>query len=705
MLAICKREIKAYLYSVTGWLFMAVILCLVGYYFFIVNLNYGYANLASSLSSVFIILILTTPILAMRILAEERKQKTDQMILTAPVSVAGIVIGKYLAMAVIFTIPILIICTMPLILTQFGTVAMGESYTGILCFYLLGLACLAVSMLISSLTESQVIAAVLSFVVLFIGYMMDSIYSFIFTQENVITKILSLYSFYPRLIGLMGGTLDVKAVLYFVSLIAVCLFLTTQSIQKRRYQVSVKNLQMGAYSTGMTAIVVAIAVILNMGAALLPDSYTVLDVSSQKLYSLSDTTKELVGGLTEDVTIYAVVEEESMDGTLAQTLERYLDLSEHLKLVYINPITNPNFYKEYADSITLNSLIVESDRRFKVIDYNDMYEYTFDYNTYSSTVTGYDAEGQLTSAIAYVTSESAPKMYVVDGHGEVTLSDSFSGGLKKQNTDYEALTLLTSDAVPEDADALIINAPTEDINPEDAQKLIEYLDNGGKLLVSTAFTEKFAETMPNLTSVLAYFNVAVGDGILVEEDRNYMYQSAVYLMPQVMNDTLTDGVYADSYDVVMMPYTQAIDVTENEDVTVTTLLSTSASSFEKVDMAEGDVLEKAEEDRTGSFPVGIHAVKTSGDKQAELILYSCGFIFTDQANQYTMDNNLRLFTNAVSAFAGEGESISVPVKSYSADYLTVSVASALTYGAVYAILIPVGFLLYGIIVWYRRRKR
>jgi len=706
MTAIFKREVRTYLCSVTGWLFMAAQICLAGFYFFVVNLNYGYANFANTISSIFFLLLLTAPILAMRILAEERKQKTDQLILTAPVSVGAVVTGKFLAMAAVFSVPVLVICCMPLIMTRFGNAALGESYTAILVYFLFGLTCLAVSLFVSSLTESQVIAAVLSFAILFVGYMMDSIISFITDTGSVLAKILGIFSFYPRIANMMVGTLDLTSVLYFVTVILVFLFLTTQSVQKRRYQVSVKTLSLSAYSTGMTAVVCAIAVFVNMAAGLLPASYTNLDVSSQKLYTLTDTTKNAVKDLAEDITIYVICDEESADTLVAQTLERYQELSDHIQVIYKDPVVSPTFYQQYAENMTLNSLIVESDRRFKVVYYSDMFETTIDYTTYQSTVTGYDAEGLITSAIAYVTSDNAPVVYEVSGHGETALSATFTDGLAKENADHASLTLLTSEAVPENASAVVLNAPANDINAEDADKLIDYLENGGKIILTTFMMDYFTENMPNLSRVLAYFGLSVGDGLILEGNQNAMYQSPVYLLPDVQVSTMTSTIYDSDYPIVMYPYAQIIEIEEIEGVEVQELLTTSEAAYEKVGLADGESTQKNDTDRTGSFTVAAYASKVlDEEKTAELVLYTSPLVFTDSTNQYTMNNNLKLFTNAVSAFAGEGESISVPVKSYTEEYLTVSMGTAIVIGAVITLIIPIAMLIFGFMIWYKRRKR
>lgn len=706
MIAIYKRELKNFFTTVTGWLFIAAHVCMAGLYFFAINLLSGYANVAETVSSILFLLLLTTPILSMRILAEERKQKTDQLTLTSPVSVAGIVMGKYFALATVFTVPIAVMCTFPLILSHYGTVPMGESYTAILVYYLFGLTCLAVGLLVSSITESQVIAAVLSFAVLFVGYMMSSITAMISSAGNAVTKVLSAFDFTARLNAMLGGTLDLKAVLYFLTVIAVCLFLTVQSIQKRRYHISVKSLSMGAYSTGMIAVVLVIAVFLNLAVSSLPDSYTTVDVTSQKLYSLTATTKKMLKELSEDVTIYVINAENNQDTLVGKTLESYADLSDHIEVVYKDPVVSPDFYKEYTDSISINSLIVECGDRFQVINYSDLYAYDFNSSTYQQTVSGYDAEGLLTSAIAYVTGENTSAVYRLEGYGEQTLEPAFSDGVKKENVVLENLTLLTSEGVPENATGVMILSPTNDLNEDDAQKLIDYLNRGGKIFLSTSYKEHFSEEMPNLTKVLNYFGLSIGDGLIVEQDESMMYQSPLYLLPEVEADSLTQNVFGKTYDFVMMPYTQPILIDETEGVTVTQLLSTSQSAYSKTGLNESGELKKADDDPEGPFAVGVHAEKAlDSEKTAEIIVYSSDMLFTEVSNRYTMDNNLTLFTNAMSTMAGKTESISIPVKSYQAEVVTVPMASSVRLAVLFMGIIPAASLVIGIVIWVRRKKR
>ena len=286
MLAIYKRELKSYLTSMVGYLFMFFVLLIAGIYFSAYQLSAAYPKFEYTLNAMTFVFLIAVPILTMRVLAEERKQKTDQLLLTSPVSVSGIVMGKYLALVTIYAIPIAVLATYPLIMSKFGTVAFGSAYTALLGFFLLGSANIAIGVFFSAITESQVIAAVLTFVFLFAFYMMNGISSF-FSQTSMSTavafgllivaiaiiiytmiknvlisavigvvgeialvivyvikssifqggiqKVLNVFNLSGHYENFTNGAFDVTGIVYFISVVAICLFLTMQSIQKRRW--------------------------------------------------------------------------------------------------------------------------------------------------------------------------------------------------------------------------------------------------------------------------------------------------------------------------------------------------------------------------------------------------------------------------------------------------------------------------------------
>ncbi|WP_318709076.1 Gldg family protein [Candidatus Acetatifactor stercoripullorum] len=703
MLAIYKRELKSYFRSFIGLLFIAVTLFFLGLYFTVYNLLNGYPYFAYSVSSVIFLFMLSVPILTMRILAEEKRSKTDQLILTAPVSVGAVVMGKFLALVTIFLIPTLIACVYPLIMANFGSVPMGEAYLSILAFFLFGTASIAVGVFISSLTESQVIAAVLSFAVLFLGYMMPSICSIISSTGNLLTRLLGCFDMYTPFANLLEGTLNIGSIVYFVSLTALVLFLTVQSIQKRRYSVSVKNLSFSAYSTGMIALAIAVVAAANLVIGEMPSSWTAIDLTSEKLYSLTDQTKEFVNNMQEDVTIYVIVNEDNQDTTLGQTLQRYDDLSDHITVEYVDPTVNPRFHTQYTDStISINSLIVVSDKRNRVIDYSDIYESSFDYSTYTSTTTGYDGEGQITSALDYVLSDDLPKVYLTEGHGEYSLSSSFTDALTKENVEYETINLMDYDTVPEDTACLIINGPQSDLSADDADKVTSYLESGGKVILITGYT---GSEMPNRDALLKYMGMSIADGLVVEQDQNYYYRSPYYLLPDVSADTYTSGIYGNYY--IFAPYSQGILIAdeEAEGMTYTTFLSTSESAYSKVDITNMENFEKSEGDIDGPFGVGVEAVKALEEGEATMAVYSCDQLFTDDANVMVSGANQMMFVNTVGGFVDHEVSVSIPVKSYQVSYLTVNQSDAVLIGLVTTIVLPVGCLAAGFVIWFRRRKR
>lgn len=706
MLAIYKKELRSYFHSFIGCLFVGVSLFFIGLYYFVYCLLYGYPYFSYVINSVVVVFMLTVPVLTMRIMAEERRSKTDQLILTAPVSVSRIVLGKFLALLTILAIPTVVSAVYPLILMRFGSVPLGECYLALLAFFLYGAVSIAIGLLVSSLTESQVIAAVLGFVLLFVGYMMPSLCGLISSTGNVLTHILGLYDLQTPFVMMLNGTLDVGAVVYFLSLTALVLFLTCQSIQKRRYSVSVKALKTGAYSVGMIVAAVAVTVVLNMIVGQLPGSWTSLDLTGSKLYSLTDQTKEYLKNIQEDITIYVLVNEDNEDTVLGQTLDRYEDLSEHIHVQYVDPIQNPRFHTQYTSgSVSTNSLIVVSDKRSKVIDAGDIYVTSYDYDgyNYSSSITGYDGEGQITSALDYVLSDDIPTVYMTEGHGEQSLSATFKGGLDKENVEYETINLMNFETVPEKAACLVINAPSSDLSEDDLNKVTSYLDQGGKVILILGYREI---PTPNLDALLAYMDLSIADGLVVEEDQNNYYQVPFYILPTVAAGSYTTGIYGNYY--VFAPYSQGILVPETQEgseIRYNSFLRTSSSAYAMRDFENATEYGKQEGDAQGPFSLGVEAVKTLETGEATMIVYSSDQMFTDSASLMVGGANQMLFTNTVSRFVDHETSVSIPAKNYEVSTLLLSQKNALILGLITVILLPLGSLVTGFVVWFRRRRK
>ena len=193
-----------------------------------------------------------------------------------------------------------------------------------------------------------------------------------------------------------------------------------------------------SYSAAMSVVVIAIVVVLNLIVGQIPSKYTEFDISTGKLYTIGDETKKVLKNLDEDITIHYIVQSGNEDSTVEKLLNQYQENSSKIKVEKVDPVTSPNYTSQFTeDQVSENSLIVSSSKRNKEIDYGSMYESEMDYSTYQSKTTGFDGEGQLTSAIDYVLSDELPVVYYVTGHNEVSLPDAMTDRIQKANLELK----------------------------------------------------------------------------------------------------------------------------------------------------------------------------------------------------------------------------------------------------------------------------
>ena len=201
MKAIYKRELKSCFSSMIGYIFIAFLTAFAGVYFMAYNLNYGYPYFSYVLSGITFIFLIAIPLLTMRSFSEEQKNKTDQLLLTAPVSLFQIVMGKYLAMVSILAVPCVIYLIFPLIIKAQGTAYIAVDYLSILMFFLLGCVYIAIGMFISSLTQSQILAAIGTFSILLILYLWEGILEFL--PNSAILNVIGLVAILTAIVALI----------------------------------------------------------------------------------------------------------------------------------------------------------------------------------------------------------------------------------------------------------------------------------------------------------------------------------------------------------------------------------------------------------------------------------------------------------------------------------------------------------------------
>ena len=286
MIAIFRREFKSYFTGMMGYVFIAFILLFMGIYTSAINFKYGYSNFEYVINSASFMFLIAVPVLTMRVFAEERKQSTDQLLYSLPISVVSVVFGKYLAMVALLAIPMAVMALYPLILGAFGAISYATAYSSLFAFFLLGCALIAVGMFMSSITENQIIAAVMCLGTLILCYLMTALSNLITstalastlslmvvslllslivrlmtkswtaagltavvtfvplavlylisptTMAGTFTSALKTLAVFDRMSNFTNGMFDITGLVYFVSVAALFCFFTVQAVEKRRW--------------------------------------------------------------------------------------------------------------------------------------------------------------------------------------------------------------------------------------------------------------------------------------------------------------------------------------------------------------------------------------------------------------------------------------------------------------------------------------
>ena len=459
--------------------------------------------------------------------------------------------------------------------------------------------------------------------------------------------------------------------------------------------------QGGSYSLIITAVVLVLLIVANIFMSALPTNLTWFDISSTKLYSITSNTKVVVNALEEDVTIYWIVQSDQEDDVIENLLGKYESLSGHIDIVKKNPDVYPTFTEQYtSETVSNNSLIVECGDRYRYIAYEDIYVSEQDVYSYSYT-TSFDGEGAITSAIDYVTTDDIPQLYLLEGHGEADLPSTFSDQLEKENIEINTLSLLTLDAVPEEADVVMIYSPESDISENEKEMLAEYVTEGGKLMVMAGPAEEGMLT--NLNHLLEDYGVEATEGIAIEgDDQHYAFGMPYILLPDMASSEITDSLLEESYYVIM-PISQGLTVSEaSGNGTVTELLTTSDSAFSKTDGYSLTSYDKESGDIDGPFTV---AVSIESTNDGSIVWFASAAFIDDMYNAYSSGANVDMAMNALSSLIGESEAMAIRSKSLNYNYLTISTETSATLKAIMIGIIPLAYLGIGICVFMRTRRK
>ncbi len=461
-----------------------------------------------------------------------------------------------------------------------------------------------------------------------------------------------------------------------------------------------RKFRSGAYVSLMTAVVIVLVLVLNL---IVTKMDLKVDLSTQKMYTLTEPSVELVKNMKDDVTIYYLVESGSEKTILQKIASKYDSLSDHIKLEYKDPVLYPKFASKYvSDEINPNSFLVVNNNngRAKYVDYNSMIIEQVDYNTFQSNVTGIDVEGKLTSAIQYVTTQNVPVLYATTGHSENEVGELFKTTLEKQNVKVNSLATLTTESIPEDCNILYINEPKSDFSEGEITLIKNYMAAGGNVVLVIDY---LAEDFANLKTLLEYNGVGMEDGIICEGDGNkHVPQYPHYIVPNILNHDITNAVTS-SKKFVIMPVSSGLSILDSKrsSLTVTPLFQTSDQAYAKVSDS-ATTYEKEVGDIDGPFYTGVLASDSFKGVTSNLVVYSSGYVFDDSSFDY---GNYELLTGTMNYLAGGAAPVTVKSRSLIPEAVQFTEKEAALWGALVTIVLPLAILATGLLVILRRRKR
>ena len=451
-------------------------------------------------------------------------------------------------------------------------------------------------------------------------------------------------------------------------------------MEKIKKMFSSKSSRNGTYSVGLAVIVIAIAIVINLVAGQLPEKVRNIDISSNNLYDISSVSTKMLKKLDKKVDLKVIAEQDSVDTRIKTFVKKYAALSGKVKVEWVDSVLHPSILQKY--NTDGNVIVVSCDATgksttisFSDIIQSDYYSY---YTTGSASESSFDGEGQLTSALAYVTSE------------EINLS--------------------MSPEIPDDCDLLFLYAPTSDITDDEKTIIEKYLSDGGKVYLILGDT---TSDTPNLDGIMSDYGLKKVSGYIADTQR--CYQGNYYaIFPQLsLSGDLGSGI-SNQMVLLLNSFGMGKTDTDNDNLTVTPFMQTSDSGYAVTenDQTQGQYILgavstnaiSADSSDSDSEDEDDESDATDTDtKTARLtVLASASMISSDITDQLTTLDNLTLFVNSVTENFDNVNNVAIEAKSLSTETNTPMHAGAFSILVIF--IIPLAILILGFVIWMRRRK-
>ena len=471
----------------------------------------------------------------------------------------------------------------------------------------------------------------------------------------------------------------------------------------------------GAYSVGLTVLVIAVVIVFNLIVGQIPEAYRNLDVSSTKIYDISDTTTELLDSLDSDVDMTVLAVKDSTDERITTFLSRYAALSYKIHMEWIDPVLHPSALTDY--DTTENTIVVscEDTGKTTTVSFDDILvldEYSYYYYG-TESYTEFDGEGQLTGAVNYVTNDTDHTIYQTTGHVESSLSTTITDLMEKNSYTLSEVNLLMTTSVPDDCDLLLMDAPTTDLSADESEMLRSYLADGGKVMI--LFGDTSSAELPNLSEVLSEYGMEAADGYIADPTRCYQ-GNYYYIFPELsVSGDMADGI---SSEMVLLTNAHGMNLVDpaRDTISTTSFMSSSDQSYAVTEETQEqgsytlgavatEKIENSDEDTEDTDGGDDEAADSDSaeTEESRLTVISAGSLI-DQSitDAFPQLENTKLFMNAVTANFEGVQNLSIEAKSLGTEYNTMQHVGLLSFLVIFGI--PAVILIGGFVVWFRRRR-
>lgn len=471
----------------------------------------------------------------------------------------------------------------------------------------------------------------------------------------------------------------------------------SESKQKNISMFKTKAFSAGGYSTAAAAIVIVIAVVLNLIVSGISTAYTNIDTTAAGVYSLSEQTKDIVSSLEKEVYIYYIVSPDSKAEYVSNLLDKFRAKGSNLKTEEIDPDINPDFASEYTDeSVSNGDLLVVCGDKSAVVHYSDMIEYeagSYEYYMYylqngQQTSVYWNGEVEILKAIDYVITTATYNVYFLNITGDEDFS-LLTDALDNENIICDTISLEDGESIPDDASCIVINVSEDDITDKQYEDISKYLSKGGKVYIAADYSSGERE---NLNKLMSAYGLSFTSATLYDGDKNYGSQELLY--PAYTGEHAVISPFAKA-NYMCFPDAMGIETTEKDNITVTPLMVTSESGYLSTDDSD-DIDFK-------TFNLGVVADDSSTG--AQLIVYGTTEYTSSDYMENASYSNSDLFVNSVGYLCDKDSAISVHAKSITSD-TTLDFGSTPTASLIFAVaVLPVAIsLAAGITIWYRRKN-